>query len=364
MSAARLVVVVLWVAVTAYAVFGGADFGAGFWDLTAGGPRQGRARRALIDHSIGAVWETNHVWLIFVLVLLWTCFPTAFSSIMSTLYIPLTLVTIGIIFRGAGFAFRHTVSEVPSQRLFGASFAISSVLTPFFLGCVAGAVATGRVPVGNAAGDPISSWWNPTSILGGTLAVAVCAFTSAVFLLHDAVRLDPADADDPHDPAGAGSEGDNLALITHHRDELVADFRTRSLAVAVVTGIIAFAGIFILRADAPQLFDGLTGTALPLVLLSAAGGLATIVLIRMDQVSRARIAAVVAVAAVIWGWGVAQFPYLIEGTLTLDQAAAPTATLTAVAIVAVLGLVLLIPSIFLLYTLADRDLLEEAHVDE
>ncbi len=363
MTAARLVLALLWVAVTAYAVFGGADFGAGFWDLTAGGPRQGRARRALIDHSIGAVWETNHVWLIFVLVLVWTCFPIAFSSIMSTLYIPLTLVAVGIIFRGAGFAFRHTVSEVPSQRLFGAAFAVSSVLTPFFLGCVAGAVATGRVPVGNAVGDPISSWWNPTSLLGGTLAVAVCAFSSAVFLLHDAVRLDPG-GDDPAPSDTGRAAREDIPLVTEHRDELVHDFRVRALATAVVTGVIAFAGIFILKADAPALFDGLTGPALPLVLLSAAGGVGTIVLIQRDHVSRARIAAVVAVAAVIWGWGVAQYPYLLEGSLTLEQAAAPTATLTAVAIVATLGLVLLVPSIILLYSLADRDLLEEAHVDE
>lgn len=335
MTATQLVVVVLWSAVTAYAVFGGADFGAGIWDLTSGGPEAGAERRSLIDRSIGPIWETNHVWLIFVLVVLWTCFSIAFASIMSTLYIPLTLVMIGVVLRGSGYAFRHTAVTLRSRRLFGVLFAASSVITPFFLGAIAGAVASGRVPVGNATGAPFRSWINPTSLLGGTLAVVTCAFLAAVFLTHEAERR---------------HGGDHV---------LVEEFRARAFGAAVVTGLVATGGIFVLRADAPTLFEGLIGVAAPLVLLSAVGGIASLVLLATRRFVWARIAAVVAVGSVIWGWGVAQYPYLLENTLTIDQAAAPASTMTAVAVVASIGLVLLVPALVLLFSMSERELLGE-----
>ncbi len=171
MRTAQALLALMWTGVTAYALFAGADFGAGFWDLTAGGPERGSAQRKLIEHSIGPVWEANHVWLIFVLVVLWTGFPEAFAAIASSLYVPLTLVAVGVILRGAGFAFRKAVTGVALERLFGATFAASSVITPFFLGAVAGAVASGRVPAGIARAHPVRSFVNPTSVLGGTLAV-------------------------------------------------------------------------------------------------------------------------------------------------------------------------------------------------
>ena len=154
MSLADLVLAAMWIGLTAYALLGGADFGGGWWDLVAGGAQRGAAQRTLIEHSIGPVWEANHVWLIFVLVTLWTGFPAAFAAIMSTLYVPLTLAALGVILRGSAFAFRKSVSEVSLMRLFGAMFALSSVLTAFFLGTVAGAVEIGLVTLGNAAGDP------------------------------------------------------------------------------------------------------------------------------------------------------------------------------------------------------------------
>src|SRR5688500_4316109 len=167
------VAVVLFLAVTAYAVFGGADFGAGFWDLTAGGASRGAPARRLIDHAVGPVWEANHVWLIFTLVVLWTGFPEAFGSITLTLIVPLTLVARGIVLRGASFAFRKSLLRTSQRRAFGALFASSSVLVPYCMGAIAGAIASGRVPAGGEAGDPWSSWINPTSIVGGTLAVTV-----------------------------------------------------------------------------------------------------------------------------------------------------------------------------------------------
>src|SRR4030095_255845 len=145
MNQVDAVAVVLFVGITAYALFGGADFGAGFWDLVAGGPEHGARPRALVQHSIGPVWEANHVWLIFCLVVLWTAFSEAFSSIMLTLFVPLSLAALGIVFRGSGFACRKEVTRTSSQRNFGAAFAISSVMVPFFMGAVAGAIASGRV---------------------------------------------------------------------------------------------------------------------------------------------------------------------------------------------------------------------------
>src|SRR3954470_19753788 len=178
MSSADAVAIVLWTGATMYAVFGGADFGAGLWSLLAGGGDRGRSPRELIDWAIGPVWEANHVWLIFVLVVLWTGFPHAFAQIMSTLYVPLTAAAIGVILRGSAFAFRKSVTTLETKRVFGAAFAVSSVVTPFFLGAVAGAVASGRVPA-HGTGDWLDSWWNPTSVLGGSLAVTACAYLAA-----------------------------------------------------------------------------------------------------------------------------------------------------------------------------------------
>src|SRR3954463_12140908 len=148
--------VVLFVGVVAYAVLGGADYGAGFWDLTAGGARRGREPRHLIDETLAPVWEANHVWLIFCLVMLWTAFPRAFAAIMTTLYLPLGLAALGIVVRGSGFAFRKVVVRTSYQRLAGAAFAASSVVTPFFLAAVGGGIASGRVPL-RGHGDPIGS---------------------------------------------------------------------------------------------------------------------------------------------------------------------------------------------------------------
>src|SRR4051794_33275654 len=175
LTLAEVLLGVMFVGLIAYALFGGADFGAGIWDLLAGGTKRGSRQRDLIEHSIAPVWEANHVWLIFTLVVLWTAFSEAFASIMLTLFVPLSLAAAGIVLRGSSFAFRKEVFRTSSQRNFGAAFASSSLLVPYCLGSVAGAIASGRVPGGGHAGDPWSSWINPTSILGGVMAVTACA---------------------------------------------------------------------------------------------------------------------------------------------------------------------------------------------
>ncbi|HKR50636.1 MAG TPA: cytochrome d ubiquinol oxidase subunit II [Pseudonocardiaceae bacterium] len=324
-TAAEAVLAIMWVGLTAYALFGGADFGAGFWDLLAGGTERGRSPRRLVERSIGPVWEANHVWLIFVLVVLWTSFPPAFAAIASTLYIPLTLAALGMIARGSAFAFRHSVDQLTLQRFFGASFAFSSVATPLFLGTIAGAVASGRVPPGIAAGDVITSWLNPTSILGGVIAVGVCAYLAAVYLCAEARQ---------------------------HRDLLLFEyFRTRAIATALLLGGIALAGIAVLRADAPHLFSGLTSRGLPLIVASAAAGLGSIVLLVIRRPGLARVAAALTVITVVWGWAVAQYPYLLQPALTVQAAAAPETTLRAMLISLVVGAILLVPSLIFLFTL-------------
>src|SRR5918996_3710542 len=188
MLLADLVLAVLIVALAAYAVLGGADFGAGFWDLTAGGAERGARLRGLVKRSMGPVWEANHVWLIIVLVVLWTCFPHAFGPLTETLYVPLFLAAVGIILRGAAFALRGEAATISEARALGATFALSSLLVPFFLGCTVGAVASGQVPAEGDPGEALSSWTGSTSILIGLLAVASGAYIAAIFLAADATR--------------------------------------------------------------------------------------------------------------------------------------------------------------------------------
>jgi cytochrome d ubiquinol oxidase subunit II len=323
--------VILFTPVVAYAVFGGADFGAGLWDLIAGGPEAGRRPRALIDRSIGPVWEANHVWLIFCLVVLWTSFPTAFAAIMTTLYIPLGLAALGIVLRGSSFAFRKVSTATSAQRLAGIAFASSSVVTPFFLGAVVGGIASGRVPA-LGYGDAVTSWVNPTSILGGALAVVTCAYLAAVFLASEAQARDLGD--------------------------LETWFRRRALMAAAVAGLLSVAGIFILDADAHRLYRQLLGPGLPLVLVSAAAGVAALVLVGRAPPRRLRALAVVAVGAVVTGWGVAQYPYLLGVRLSLSMGAAPTATLWAIFGVFLAAVTLCLPSLGLLYFLQQRGELE------
>ncbi len=334
MSKADAAAAILWVGATFYALFGGADFGGGFWDLVAGDAERGERPRTLIQRSLTPVWEANHVWLIFILVVLWTAFPPAFSAIFSTLYVPIALAALGIVLRGAGFAFRKQVEGLPARRALGATFALSSVLTPFFMGTVVGAIATGNVPAeGN--GDAFSSWLEPLPLLTGAMFVATGAYLAAVFLVGDARRAGEAD--------------------------LERYFVRRALVAAAVAGLAAAIGLVELQAEARYVFDRLVDQGLPLVILSALCGLALLAALLRGARRPLRPLAAGAVTAVVWGWGVAQFPYLLPTSLRIDQAAAPDPTLTVVFIVFAVAAVLVLPSLALLYTLSQRDLLEGEH---
>ena len=296
MPLAEILLAIMWLGLTAYVLFGGADFGGGFWDLFAGGAQRGRAQRALIEHSIGPIWEANHVWLIFVIVLAWTGIPSVFAAIASTLYIPLTLAALGIIARGAGFAFRKASTLLWQQRLFGATFAFSSVVTPLFLGAVVGAIASGRVPAGIAQGHLITSWLNPTSAVSGALAVGVTAYLAAVFLTRDAQR--------------SGQR------------ELTEAFRRRALVTGIAVGGLSAVGLLVLRVDAPEMFAELTrGRALPATAVSIAAGLASLVLLRQRRYVAVRVTAALAVVGLLWGWGIGQYPVLLPGVTLADAAA-------------------------------------------
>lgn len=328
MSLAVAVAAAMFVGVLAYGLFGGADFGSGFFDLTAGGDRRGAELRTLIDHSIGPVWEANHVWLVYVLVVWWTGFPEAFAAAMRTLILPLLLALLGIVLRGASFAFRKYAATLAQARLFGVLFAGSSVITPFFLGAAAGAVASGRVPA-QGRGGLISSWVTPTSVWAGLIAVSTCAFLAGSFLTADARR------------AGQGA--------------LVEQLRRRTLGVGVITGALVLGALVPITRDAPTLAQGLQTRGAPLIGLSALAGVATLVLLARRRYSLARFGAVAAVAAVLAGWGVAQYPWLLVDELRIADAAGAPATLTGLLVAVALAAVVVVPALGYLFWLTQTE---------
>jgi cytochrome bd ubiquinol oxidase subunit II len=330
---------ILLAGLTLYAALGGADFGGGLWDLLAGGYQRGKGPRQLIDDTITPVWEANHVWLIFVLVIFWTAFPAAFAAVMTAAALPLWLAAFGIVLRGSGFAFRKEVETLHWQRLFGASFAFSSLIVPFFMGTVIGAIASGRVPANPAHAD-LAVWTGPTSLLIGALFVAVCAYLAAVFLTREASRRSD--------------------------DRLRRYFALRAAVAGAVSGALSLATLLEIHGSNPALFHGLTHRALPLVIVSAACGLAVLVSLATGRSQALRPLSVLGVAAVVWGWGVAQYPALLPGTgLTLTSGAAPHSILVTVVVVFVAAALLVAPSFLLLFSLHGRQLLEgEKHAGE
>jgi cytochrome d ubiquinol oxidase subunit II len=321
---------ILLAGITLYALLGGADFGGGFWDLVAGGDKRGRAPRQLIDESITPVWEANHVWLVFDLVIFWTAFPHAFAPVMSVTALPLWLAVGGIVLRGSGFAFRKEISRLGLARAAGATFALSSLVTPFFMGTVIGAIATGSVPA-NADRASFTAWTNATSLLAGFLFVTACAYLGAVYLTGEAALRG------------------NLRLRRY--------FARRGQAAAVAAGALSLALLAELSSSNPALYRHLTGRALPLVIIAGLCGLAVVVLLAAESLASrdVRVVAALGVGALIWGWGVAQYPTLLPGTtLTLSNAGAPQASLIAIIVIFVVAGLLVGPSFVLLFTLQSR----------
>lgn len=329
---ADAVAALLWALVTLYALTGGADFGGGIWDLAAGGTARGGPARALINRSIAPVWEANHVWLVIDLVVLWTAFPAAFGAIMSTLFIPLSLAAFGIILRGAGFSMRQAARTLRYQRLTGAIFASSSLITPFFMAASMGAIVTGRVPPGGA-GNRMTSWTSPTAVSLGALSVAAFAYLAAVYLTRDARRHDP---------------------------DLIGYFSRRALVSGLAVGALAGWNLYLLHGSAPRTFHRLTaGAGLAFVAVSFVLGVVVLACLLTGRTRPIRLLAAGAFAAVIWGWGVAQYPLMLPPALRISAAAAPSATLVSELVVAGIIVVLVVPSFVLLYVLSQRGILAE-----
>jgi cytochrome bd ubiquinol oxidase subunit II len=329
MALADAPAILILVGIAAYIVLAGADFGAGLWYLLAGPGPKGRPVRNFTYHAMAPVWEANHVWLIFVLVVTWTAYPAAFGSIASTLAAALFVAAVGIIMRGTTYALRSgAAADRESEGVTGFIFGASSLLTPFALGAAIGGIASGRVPVGNAAGDLATSWLNPTSIMTGVLAVATSGYLAAVYLAGDATRSGEA--------------------------QLARTFQRRALIMGLVAGALAIAGLVVLRSDARALFDDLTsGAGIVAVIASAAAGLVTLALVRAQRYEPARFSAALAVAAIVAGWGIAQSPDILPG-LTVRAAAAGHSTLVALLISIAAGLIVLLPSLALLFGLVLR----------
>jgi cytochrome bd ubiquinol oxidase subunit II len=318
LAAVPLVLILLGLVM--YTVLGGADFGAGMWELTAAAGPGSRRIREHVDRSMAPVWEANHVWLIFVLVVTWTAYPTVFASVASTLCVALFVAAVGIILRGAAYALRTSGGERPwVERL----FAVSSILTPFMLGAAVGGIASARVPVGNAAGDELTSWLNPSSVAIGALAVVLSAHLSAVYLSADAARR----GDPPTENA----------------------FRGRALVSGALAAALAVVALAVLHADAPRIYHGLvSGDGRPALVVAVVAALVSLVSVLRRAYGPARVSAALAVAAVVAGWVLAQKPDLLPG-LTVGEAAAPHDTLVAVVAVVLAGAVLLVPALGLLF---------------
>ena len=325
---------ILWFSVIMYSVLGGADYGAGFWDLFAGGDRRGERPRGLIDHAMAPVWEANNVWLIFAAIVCWTAFSEAFGSIMKTLFVPIILAGIGIVVRGSGFAFRKIAQKAGRKRVLTAAFGISSLVTPFMLGAALGGIASGRVPPGNQQGSLWSSWLNSTSIAVGIFGVLISAFVAATFLIADANR--------------------------YYDDVMAAYFRTRAFVIGIFAGLAAVVGFFVLRDDAPYIHHGLLHEGLPFVIASGVFGLTTLgALWRQFGGTRVRLLAVATVVSVLLAWGAAQYPYILPTTLTIDQAAAPGSVLLWLVIAFIIGAVLVAPALLMLWKLDQGNRLDE-----
>jgi cytochrome bd ubiquinol oxidase subunit II len=318
-----------------YVVLGGADFGAAMWQFAVGRGERGERIREHAHEAVGPVWEANHVWLIFVLTVTWTAYPAAFGSLASTLSVALFVAGLGIIVRGAAYALRSGTTDPREVGRIDAASAVSSVLTPFALGAAVGGLATGRVPFGNAKGDLITSWLNPTSIFVGALAVAFCAYLAAVYLSADAARRGDAD--------------------------LVAAFRVRALAAGAVAGVLSIAGLVVLHHDAHHLYHELVaGDGLPALIVSVIAGLATFALVVRERYEPARFTAAAAVAAIVAGWALAQRPIFLPG-LTIEQAAAPHDVLVTTVVAILGGAIILFPSLVLLFRLTLGGQLGHAH---
>jgi cytochrome bd ubiquinol oxidase subunit II len=331
--APELLALAILVALNAYVLTAGADFGGGVWDLLATGPRRER-QRTLVAHAIGPIWEANHVWLILVVVLLFTCFPPVFAALSVALHVPLTLALVGIVMRGAAFAFRSAFSGGGAEeRAWGRVFSVASTVTPVLLGMMVGAIATGRVGeaaarvarnagAGSFANAFVRPWLSPFTVAVGFLALALFALLAAAYLCVEA-----------------------------EDEALREDFRRRALGAWAASAVLALLALVLARLDRAHVGAALTreALALPLHAATAAAALAALWALATRRWRLARAAAAAQASLVLWGWALAQRPYLLPPDLSVRAAAAPERTLLLALGALALGAAALVPSLWYLF---------------
>lgn len=323
MTLTYAILIILWLSLIAYAVLGGADFGGGIWDFFAFG-KEAERQRSLIGQALGPVWEANHVWLIFLIVGLFTAFPLAFSILSTALFVPFTLAVIGIVLRGAAFIFRAN-SEAVTSRVWGRVFSTASTITPFFFGTAAAAVASGQVHVqgGRVQTDLLAGWTTPFALTIGALALSLCAVLAAVNLIIEA---------------------------QHNNDaELVEAFRRRAMIAGAITLVLDAVAFILSPFQAPLLWHGLLDHALPLAIATALIGLGAAASLFLRRYRLARVLAFTTTALIFASWGLSQFPYLVPAAVTINTAASPPSTLLALLISTSIGMALLLPSLWFLF---------------
>jgi cytochrome bd ubiquinol oxidase subunit II len=314
------VAAILLLALTAYAVLADADFGGGVWDLFASGPRL-KAQRTAIAAAMGPVWEANHVWLIFLVVGLFTAFPPVFATLSVALFLPFTIALVGIILRGAAFTFQaHGYEAVGELAPWGYVFGGASIIAPAFLGAALAAVAVGSVRAGGGQ-DVTAGWVSWLAADVALLAVALCAYLAATFLMVET------ESDSP----------------------LQADFRRRAFGAAIVSGILALAGLVLAWRQAPLLWSELTGRGIWLLLIALINGPIAAFAVWRGAPRIARIAVAAQMVFVLWAWAVGQWPALVPPDFTIHASAGPEASLRALAIIIAVGMAVLAPSLWLLF---------------
>jgi cytochrome d ubiquinol oxidase subunit II len=324
MNPAMILAGIMLGAVVIYSLLAGADYGAGFWDLMCSGPRREK-QRELIAQAIEPVWETNHVWLILVVVLMFSAFAPAFSAISVALGVPVFLILLGIVLRGSSYVFRTYFSgSIRTQLYWGKVFSISSSMTPLFLGIVIGAISSDSVTVKDGISENgfFRTWFHPFPLIVGALSLSLFAYLSACYLT---VETDDSTLQD--------------------------DFRSRALFSGFVSLTVAFATYVVAGNSAKEIRDGLSGAPFALLIESCAAIAAFVAFQALwsRHYFRARIAAAAQVGLIIIGWGAAQIPYLVRPGLTIFNSSAPSSVLVAIEIACAFGGAILFPSLFLLY---------------
>lgn len=328
MNPADLLLIVLLMALILYGILGGADFGAGVWELFSISRRTEKQRQHIYK-AIGPVWEANHVWLIFIIVILMNGFPIAFSALSRALWLPLLIALTGIVFRGASYVFAYYGrGSAGIQSLWEMMFAIASTLTPLFLGFCAGSIAAGNLSIsetGEFDGSFLSGWISPLSIFTGVYTVAMCSYLTAVFLTREAHQTDEFD--------------------------LAAIWKRRSLTVGLLMGVLSIIGLVFVAIDAPDLQAGFIRRGWPLVVISILCGTSSLILLTKQRYSLAVVASSGAAAAVIAGWGVSQYPVIVPPNLRADVAQAPDNILWVMVGVIAVGSILMLPALGYLFVL-------------